>query len=429
MSFLFKKNTMIVGLIGLLLLLLGFLMYYFTDTQYGRHSPIKVGLLFATTGTMALSETPVKNATLMAIEEINQKGGILGRKLKPIIVDSQSNLTQAAALANTLIKKDKVSVIFGCWTSSCRKTLKTIVETNNHLLIYPVQYEGLEQSPNIVYTGAAPNQQIIPAIKWAFDHIGKRFFLVGSDYIFPRIANAIIQDQVNILGGQIAGEEYLLLGSKDVDPIVKKIIQTKPSIIINTINGDSNIAFFKALRQAGITAKTIPTLSFSIAEQELQSMAIPQMVGNYAAWNYFQSIQTPVNQAFVTQFKHKFGNAQVTSDPMEAAYFGVYLWAQAVEEAGTADVNAVRDKIQKQSMNAPEGTVYIDQENQHTWKKVRIGKIKANGQFDIIWSAEKASQPIPYPTYRTKEAWDKLAQDLYKGWGNHWENTSSKNNN
>lgn len=417
-------------MITLMAIILIAFVYYFFYTSHSTQlkQPIKVGVLFASTGTMSISEIPVKNATLLAIEEINNKGGILGQPIEPILIDSRSDLAYSAKMAEKLIKEDKVSVVFGCWTSSCRKTLKPIFETNNHLLIYPVQYEGLEQSPNIVYTGAAPNQQIIPAIKWAFDNVGKRFFLVGSDYIFPRIANAIIKDQVKILGGEIVGEDYLLLGSTDVTPIIERIVASKPSIIINTINGDSNIAFFKELRQFGITPQKIPTLSFSIAENELQHMNVEQMWGDYAAWNYFESIPSETNKTFVHDFKKKFGQNQVTDDPIEAAYFSVYLWAQAVKDAESADVNIVRDKIKKQSMNAPEGTVYIDPENQHTWKMVRIGKIKKDGQFEIIWQSAKPIQPIPYPTYRSKSEWDRFAQEIYKSWGNRWENPGTVNN-
>lgn len=404
-----------------LIIIAGSYFYFYYDRNYSR--PIKVGVLFALTGTMAISEQSLNKSTLMAIDEINQKGGILGRLIQPIIIDSRSDLSYSAAMAKKLIQMDKVSVIFGCWTSACRKTLKPIVEKYNHLLIYPVQYEGLEESPNIIYTGAAPNQQIIPAIKWTFDNLGKRFFLIGSDYIFPRIANLIIKDQVHILGGEIVGEEYLILGSSDVKHVVDEIIKAQPTVIINTINGDSNIAFFKELRSKNITPQKIPTLSFSIAENELLSMDVNSMLGDYAAWNYFQSIQNKSNSNFVSNFKKRYGAHSVTDDPIEAAYFGVYIWAQAVEDAGKEQVALVKERIKKQSMNAPEGVIYIDSENQHTWKTVRIGKILADGQFEIVWHSEKPTQPIPYPTYRSKEEWDKIIHDLYKKWNNHWENS------
>lgn len=384
--------------------------------------PIKVGILHSLSGTMAISEKSVVDAELMAIAEINKKGGIMGRPILPIIVDGRSDWTYSAKMADRLINKDKVSVIFGCWTSACRKTVKPIFEKNNHLLIYPVQYEGLESSPNIVYTGASPNQQIIPAIKWAYDNLGKRFYLVGSDYVFPRTANEIIKDQIKALGGKVVGEDYILLGSNQVGSIVDRIATAKPDIIINTINGDSNIAFFRALRQKNITPNKTPTISFSIAEDELRSLDVANMIGDYAAWNYFQTIPGEANSRFVTNFKKKYGNQRVTDDPIEAGYFGVYLWAQAVRDAKTDNVFYVTQKIKRQSFNAPEGPVYVDTNNQHTWKKVRIGKINSKGQFDIIWSSNKLIQPVPYPFYRTKKEWESFLNKLYEGWNNNWAN-------
>lgn len=279
---------------------------------------IKVGILHSLSGTMAISEKSVVNSTLLAIEEINSQGGVLGKKIQPIIVDGKSNWVTFAQEAERLINKEKVVTVFGCWTSASRKTVKPVFEKYNHLLIYPVQYEGLEESPNIVYTGAAPNQQIIPAVKWSFDNLGKRFFLVGSDYVFPRTANEIIKDQVTALRGEILGEEYILLGSADVEGVVKKISETQPDVILNTINGDTNIAFFKALRKAGITPEQIPTISFSIAEEELRSLPKEDVVGDYAVWNYFQSVDDADNQRFVKQFQKKYGQNRVTSDPIEA---------------------------------------------------------------------------------------------------------------
>ncbi len=241
----------------------------YTKTQ----NPIKVGIIHSLTGTMGSSETPVEEATLMAINEINENGGLLGgRPILPIIIDIKSDWNFAAKEVKKLIVDEHVKAIFGCWTSACRKTIKPIIEENDSLLFYPLQYEGLEQSPNIVYTGAAPNQQIIPAVKWAYDHLGKNIFLVGSDYVFPRTANAIIKDQVKGLGGEIVGEEYIILGSQVVEEIIDKIVKAKPDFILNTINGDSNIAFFKTLREKGVTSKTIPTISFSIGEGELKSL-------------------------------------------------------------------------------------------------------------------------------------------------------------
>lgn len=387
-----------------------------------KKAEIKVGVLHSFSGTMAISEKAVANATLMAIDEINQKGGILGKKIVPIVVDGKSDWGHFAKEAERLITQEKVSVIFGCWTSASRKTVKPVFEKLNHLLFYPIQYEGLEQSPNIVYTGAAPNQQIVPATKWAFDNIGKKFFIVGSDYVFPRTASAIMQDLVKQLGGEVVGDEYILLGSKEVAPVIEAIKKAKPDVIMNNINGDTNIEFFKKLRETGITADKIPTFSFSIAEDELRSLNVAAMVGEYTAWNYFQSVDSDKNKDFVANYKKRYGKDLVTDDPIEAGYISVYLWSQAVQRAGTAEVTSVRQNLANQSFLAPEGLVYIDGENQHIWKTVRIGKFRADGQVDIVWSSEKPVKPAPFPISRSRVVWENFLDELYKGWGGNWAN-------
>jgi urea ABC transporter urea binding protein len=389
--------------------------------------PIRVGILHSRTGTMAISEVPVIRATLLAIDDLNARGGVMGRQVVPVIVDGRSDWPTFARQAEHLIRDEKVSVIFGCWTSASRKTVRPVVERFGHLLFYPVQYEGLESSPNIVYTGAAPNQQIIPAVKWSLEHIGRRVFLVGSDYVFPRVANEIIRDHVKALRGEIAGEDYILLGSHDVDAVVRHIIETKPDVILNTINGDSNIAFFRALRAAGITPDKIPTVSFSISENELKDMSGVATAGDYAAWNYFQSVEGPANRDFVSRFRRKYGQGQTTSDPMEAAWFGVHLWALAVEDAETDAVGEVRETIKRQSCNAPEGVVYIDPENLHTWKTVRIGRINANGQFDVVWSSGRPVRPVPFPIFRSRAEWLDDLESLRRGWGGNWSNDNRPN--
>jgi urea transport system substrate-binding protein len=384
--------------------------------------PIKVGVLHSLSGTMAISEKSVVDATLLAIEEINQEGGLFGRQIEPVVADGRSDWPTFATEANRLITEEKVSVVFGCWTSASRKTVKPVFENHDHLLFYPVQYEGLESSGNIVYTGAAPNQQIIPAVKWCADHLGNSFFLVGSDYVFPRTANAIIKDQLAAIRGEVLGEEYILLGSTDVDEAVQQIVDTQPDVILNTINGDTNVAFFKALRAAGITPDKIPTMSFSVAEDELRTLGVKDMAGDYACWNYFQSVDTEANKRFVAAFREKYGDDRVTDDPMEAAYFGVHLWAQAVREAGTDDVNEVRKVMANQTYQAPEGIVYVDAENNHTWKIVRIGRIKQDGQFEIVWTSQKPVRPVPYPIYRSPSEWHSFLDGLYEGWGERWAN-------
>ena len=389
----------------------------------GESEPtIKVGILHSLSGTMAISETDVKNATLLAIEEINANGGLLGRQIEPIVVDGKSDWGHFALMADSLISQAKVNVVFGCWTSASRRTVKPIFEKYNHLLFYPVQYEGVEQSPCIVYTGDAPNQQIIPAVKWCFDRFGKRIFLVGSDYVFPHTANEIVKEQIKGLQGEIVGEEYIRLGSKEVEAAVEKIKQVQPNVIINTINGDTNVEFFKQLRAAGITPDRIPTMSFSIAEVELQAMNLNEMVGDYATWNYFQSIQTSENKEFIKKYQNKYGANKVTDDPIEAGYFGVYLWAEAVKESKSYLVADVKKNLAEISYKAPEGLVYIDGNSQHTWKPVRIGQINNKGQFDIVWDSDRPVRPVPYPDYHTLNQWETFLKDLHTRWKGNWAN-------
>jgi urea transport system substrate-binding protein len=392
------------------------------ESDEDEQRPILVGVLHSLTGTMAISEKSVVDATLLAIEEINAEGGLLGRKIEPVVVDGRSDWPTFASEAERLISQEKVSAVFGCWTSASRKTVRPIFEKHGHLLFYPVQYEGLEQSPHIVYTGATPNQQILPAVRWCFENIGKKFFLVGSDYVFPRTANAIIRDQLRSLHGEVVGEEYLLLGSSEVQDAVQKIVVAEPDVILNTINGDSNVAFFRELRAAGITPEKIPTMSFSIAEDELRMLGLETMVGDYASWNYFQSITSEENTQFVRRFQEKYGRQRVTDDPMEAAYVAVHLWARAVREAGTDDVGEVREAVANRRFRAPEGTVYVDPRNNHLWKTARIGRVTAEGQFAIVWTSEKPIRPDPYPGYRSASQWLEFLDALYRGWGESWAN-------
>jgi len=361
----------------------------------------------------------IADATLLAIEEISTAHRVLGR-LEPVVVDGQSDGPAFARGVQQLIVQERVSVVFGCWTSASRKTVKPVFEQHNHLLLCPVQYEGLEQSPNTVYTGAAPNQQIVPAVKWCLDRLGRRFFLVASDHVFPRAANEVIRDQVTALRGEIVGEEYIPLGSHEVGRAVRAIVAQQPDVILNTINGDTHVAFFAALRQAGITPERIPTMSFSIAEDELRTLGCQRMVGDYACWNHFQSIDTPENRRYVAGFQARHGPDRSTDDPLEAAYFGGELWAQAATEAGTDEVGAVRAALPDQSLLAPEGLVHVDADSNRTWKTVRIGRIRADGQFTIVWSSQTAIRPVPHPSYRSQSDWDAFLRGLHEGWGRQW---------
>lgn len=382
--------------------------------------PIRVGVLHSLSGTMAQSELPVVDATLMAIAEINQAGGLLGRQVEAVVVDGRSDPEQFTREAERLISQERVEVVFGCWTSACRKSVLPVFEKHDHLLVYPLQYEGIEQSPNILYTGATPNQQIIPAIQWAAQHLGKRFYLVGSDYIFPRAANRIINDVVMAIDGEVVGERYIPFGSQRLEAIVAEIAATRPDVIINTINGDSNIALFTLLKQQGLSVAEVPVISFSIAEGEIAAMKGVDLSGHYAAWNYFQSIDSEANRDFVQRFKQRYGAERTISDPMESAYIGVQLWASAVRLSHTSETRKVSKGMARQSFAAPEGLVSADVHTRHLWKPVRIGRINPQGQFDIVWASRETVRPAPFPSYKNPRFWQEYQLSLSQDWGGHW---------
>ncbi|MBU6229959.1 MAG: urea ABC transporter substrate-binding protein [Cyanobacteria bacterium REEB459] len=361
---------------------------------------VKVGILHSLSGTMAISETTVVDAELLAIKEINAAGGVLGKKIEPIKEDGASDWPTFAEKAGKLIDQDKVATIFGCWTSASRKAVLPVFESKNHMLWYPVQYEGQECSKNIFYTGAAPNQQIEPAVDWLLKNKGKEFFLVGSDYVFPRTANTIIKEQLKAKGGKTVGEDYLPLGNTEVTPIITKIKAALPKggVIFNSLNGDSNVAFFKQLQGAGLTPDKYPTMSVSIAEEEVRQIGKDFLKGHFASWNYFQTVETPENKKWVKDFKAEYGADRVTNDPMEAAYIMVYLWKQAVEKAGTFDLEPVRAAAIGQSFAAPEGPVKMFP-NHHISKTVRIGKVRDDGLFDIVEATPGPVNPQPWNQY------------------------------
>jgi urea transport system substrate-binding protein len=363
----------------------------------GGGDTIKVGILHSLSGTMAISEKSVVDAEQLAIEEINAAGGVLGKKIEAIVEDGASDWPTFAEKAKKLIDQDKVATVFGCWTSASRKAVLPVFEEKKHMLWYPVQYEGQECSQNIFYTGAAPNQQIEPSVDWLLKNKGKDFFLVGSDYVFPRTANTIIKAQLQAKGGKTVGEDYLPLGNTEVTAIIAKIKSALPNggIIYNTLNGDSNVAFFKQMQGAGLTPDKYPSMSVSIAEEEVKAIGPEYLKGHYAAWNYFMTVDSPANKKFVEAFKKKYGADRVTNDPMEAAYIAVYLWKQAVEKAKSTDLEAVRKAAVGQTLDAPEGTVTM-QNNHHISKVVRIGEVTPDGQFKIVNSTDKSVEPIPW---------------------------------
>ena len=357
---------------------------------------IKVGILHSLSGTMAISESAVHDAELLAISEINAAGGVLGKQLEAVIEDGASDWPTFAEKAGKLLQNDEVAVVFGGWTSASRKAMLPVFEGNNGLLFYPVQYEGLESSPNIFYTGATTNQQIVPAIEYLLDQGKTKFFLLGSDYVFPRTSNLIINKQLEAAGLTAVGEEYTPLGHTEYSTVIAKIREADPDVVFNTLNGDSNVAFFKQLKDVGISAEDLPTVSVSVAEEEITGIGAENITGHLVAWNYFQTTDTPANAKFVAAFKAKYGDDRVTDDPIEAGYFGVYLWAAAVEAAGSTDVAAVKEAAKGISFEAPGGMVTIHDSNQHVSKTVRIGSVRADGQVDEIWNSGSPVVPDPY---------------------------------
>ncbi|MEO8890198.1 MAG: urea ABC transporter substrate-binding protein [Coleofasciculaceae cyanobacterium] len=359
---------------------------------------VQVGILHSLSGTMAISEASLVDAELMAIAQINQTGGVLGKLIEPVIEDGASSPAQFERKAKLLISSG-INNIFGCWTSATRKAVKPVLEELNALLWYPVQYEGLECSPNIFYTGCCPNQQVEPAVTWLRQNNKTRFYLLGSDYVFPRTANKLIKAQLKQQGSQeqeaiVVGEEYVSLGVQDFTEAIAKIQLSQADVIFNTLNGDSNLAFYRQFKDAGITASTLPIMAVSVAEAELQRLG-DAAVGHYACWTYFQSLDTPNNRTFVENFQLRYGKSRVTSDPIEAAYSQVYLWKQAVEKAQSFEVDQVRLAAYGQSFEAPGGLVRIEK-NHNVWKESKIGKILPNGQFEIVFCSDDLIKPLPW---------------------------------
>jgi urea transport system substrate-binding protein len=361
---------------------------------------IKVGVLHSLSGTMAISETTLKDTVLMMVDDINKRGGLLGKKVEAVVVDPASNWPLFAEKARELLQKDKVAVVFGCWTSVSRKSVLPVFEELNGLLFYPVQYEGEESSNNVFYTGAAPNQQAIPAVEYLMGKEGgdvKRWVLEGTDYVYPRTTNKILEAFLKSKG--VAAEDIMInytpFGFSDwqteVAAIKKFASAGKKTAVVSTINGDANVPFYKELANQGIKASDIPVVAFSVGEEELAGIDTKNLVGHLAAWNYFESVKNPTNEAFIKQW-HTFikNDKRTTNDPMEATYIGFKMWTQAVSQAGTTDVDAVRQAMYGQKVKAPSGFTAVMNTNHHLSKPVMIGEIQPNAQFEIVWQTKNA---------------------------------------
>ncbi|MGH8633497.1 MAG: urea ABC transporter substrate-binding protein, partial [Burkholderiales bacterium] len=374
---------------------------------HAQAKTVKIGVLHSLSGTMAISETVLKDVVLMAVEEINAKGGVMGMKIEPVVVDPASNWPLFAEKARQLLTQDKVAVVFGCWTSVSRKSVLPVFEELNGLLFYPVQYEGEEISKNVFYTGAAPNQQAIPAVEYLMSKDGggaKRWVLLGTDYVYPRTTNKILRAFLKSKGvaDKDIDEKYTPFGHADYQTIVadvKKFAGGGKTAVVSTINGDSNVPFYKELGNQGLKATDVPVVAFSVGEEELRGVDTKPLVGHLAAWNYFMSLKNPENDVWKKKWadytkakKLSYAGKPLTNDPMEAAYIGVYMWKQAVEKAQSFDVDKVRVATYGQTFKAPSGiTSKMDEKNHHLHKAVFIGEVKADGQFNVVW---KTNGPI-----------------------------------
>ncbi|WP_133512818.1 urea ABC transporter substrate-binding protein [Candidatus Thiosymbion oneisti] len=368
---------------------------------------IKVGILHSLSGTMAISETTLKDTMLMLIDEQNKKGGVLGKQLKPVVVDPASDWPLFAEKARELLEQEKVAVVFGCWTSVSRKSVLPVFEELNGLLFYPVQYEGEESSKNVFYTGAAPNQQAIPAVDYLMKEVGvKRWVLAGTDYVYPRTTNKILEAYLKQKG--VAEEDIMIsytpFGHSDWQSIVADIkkfgSKGKQTAVVSTINGDANVPFYKELANQGISAEDIPVMAFSVGEQELSGIDTKPLVGHLAAWNYFMSVDDPANRKFIATW-HKFikDKKRVTNDPMEAHYIGFDLWVKAVEKAGSTETDKVTKAIiGLQTSNLTGGKAKM-LENHHITKPVLIGEIQEDGQFEVVWRTEKEIPGDPWSKF------------------------------
>jgi urea transport system substrate-binding protein len=366
------------------------------STLVQAQDTIKVGVLHSLSGTMAISETTLKDTILMMIEEQNAKGGLLGRQLEAVVVDPASDWPLFAERARQLLDRDQVAVVFGCWTSVSRKSVLPVFENGNGLLFYPVQYEGEESSRNVVYTGAAPNQQAIPAVDYLMNEVGiERWILEGTDYVYPRTTNKILEAYLLAKGVAPAdiSINYTPFGHSDWQTRVAAIkrfgSEGKPTAVVSTVNGDANVPFYKELANQQISAEDIPVVAFSVGEEELSGVDTSDLVGHLAAWNYFQSVRTPENRDFIARWHDFIGNTdRTTNDPMEAHYIGFNLWVKAVEAAGTTDVDAVIDALPGQSVPNLTGGMATLLPNHHVTKPVYIGEVRADGQFDVVWETE-----------------------------------------
>ena len=374
--------------------------YYFMRNiaKAAESDTIKVGILHSLSGTIAIIEQSLHNAELLAIEEINAKGGVMGKKIQPVIEDPQSLVQVFAEKAKKLLLEDKVVAVLGCYTSASRQSVLPVFERNNGVLLYPTLYEAQECSKNCFYTGAVPNQQLDDFVPWIIKTLGrKKFYMVGSNYIYPKETNREVKALLKLHGGEDVGEEYAPLGHTEFSTIINNIAGSGAEVIFSDLVGDSIVAFYKQYRQFGLTPADLPICTPITTEQEIAAMGPENAFGHYTSFNYFQSVDTPENKVFVERYKAKYGANSVTNAVMEAAYFETYFLAQAIEKMKSTDADAlIFEGLPGQEFTAPQGKVKIDEKNHHTWLWSRIGKANEQGQFDIVWTSDASIRPDPW---------------------------------
>lgn len=378
-------------------------------------APILVGLLHSRTGPLAANEKAMLDAEVMAIEEINEAGGLMGRRVVPVIADGESDPRVFAREARRLIEVEKVGAIFGGMTSACRRAIDDIVTPADHLFIFPSNYEGMDFSPNIICTGPLPNQQAIPAVAWCFDALkARKFFLAGSNDVLSYAVNTIVKDQLKAIGGECVGEAFTTIEGQGVTELVAAIGKSGADVVFSSVIGDANKGFYQELAAAGLTAEKLPVVSVTVGEEDLRELPADAIAGHYAAWGYFQSLDEPENRDFVARFKKRWGANRSTNDPAVSAYNGVKLWAQAVAEAQTDATSEVRKHLRRQSRrSSAAGLASIDYATLHSWRPLYLGKARRDGQFDIVWGLERPIRPVPYPMFRTWSYWDAAVEKWF----------------
>ena len=390
-------------------------------------APIRIGLLHSQTGLLSLSEKSLLDAEILAIEEINAQGGIKNRQIVWRSPDCKSDAKSFAAEARRLLETEQVTTLFGCWTSESRKAVLPVLDEFSSLLFFPGNFEGIERSPRVIYAGGIANQSILPAVRWAYDSLkARKFFVVGLEEVWSRCSSEIGKDGVKAAGGEMVGERYTVPMTPAVDAIVEAIRQAKPDVVLNFMYGDANLAFYATMRRAGMPPDKLPVIAFGFAEDEARRFPQADVVGQYAAWNYFQSVERPENRDFVRRFRARWGENRVVGDPMVAAYNSIKFWAQAASEVDPTNSAAMTANLARQSMDAPDGIVTVDGETQAFWRPFHLGRLLGNGQFEIVWSIEKPIRPVLFVGTRTSDQWRSFLEYLKTRWNGRWSAGSSQ---